>query len=353
MLEQEFYGNTLEHWGISLLIILAALVLNKIISLLNKYVIQKITQKTQNRLDDILFKTLEAPVLFGVMLAAIWFASQRLELGEKVDSIISTSYQALVVINLTWFLSQLVNALIEEFWIKKKFEGKRKRNVDTRLVPVIKRTILVVIWTIGIVSALNNAGIKVSTLIGALGISGLAAALAAQDTIKNIFGGFTIFADQTFRIGDIIKFDGVEGTVEDIGIRSTRVRTYEKRLVTIPNSKLIDALIENISNEPSRRVLMKIGLTYDTTPEKMQEAINILNNLTKEMKFVEKKDVAVFFSEFQASALEITFIYYISKSGDISNVRSEVNMAILEQFNKVGLEFAFPTQTIQLEKNNN
>jgi MscS family membrane protein len=317
--------------------------------LLNKKVIQKITSKTKSRLDDILFKMLEAPFLLGVALGAIWIATSRLELGANIDVFFLKAYQVLIVLNITWFSSRLANALIHEYLVPIA-EDTIHKNIDNHLMSILRKMILTVIWIIGAVMALNNVGVNVGTLIAGLGIGGLAFALAAQDTIKNIFGGFTIFTDRPFRIGDRIVVDGFDGFVEDIGIRSTRLRTLERKLVTIPNYKIVEASIENISEEPMRRVLAKIGLTYDTKPEKMKEALAILKNLPKKVNLIDSKDVYPFFSEFADYSLVITFIYFIKKESDILETISKVNMEILESFNAAGLNFAFPTQTIHLDK---
>jgi len=349
MLQQLFYGNKVSDWMISLIIILGALILNKMIVLLNKYVIQKLTAKTKNRLDDILFQMLESPVLLGITLFAIWVAAKRLDLGFHVESIIAKSYKILTVVNITWFVARLVNALIEEYWVPKAEDGKHKI-LDTHLISILRRTILTIIWALGIVMALNNVGVNVGALLGTLGIGGLAFALAAQDTIKNIFGGITIFTDRPFRIGDRIKMDRLEGTVEDIGIRSTRIRTLEKRLVTIPNYKMVDAPVENITEEPMRRVLMKLGLTYQTTPEKMNEALAILKDIPNRVKHVDQKELVAAFTDFTDFALVITFVYFVKKQGDVMETPSEVNSEILSAFKKAKLQFAYPTQIIHVQK---
>jgi len=349
MLEQTFYGNSLRDWMISFAIIAGALVLNKIIVLLNKHVIQKLTNKTNNRLDDILFKMLQSPVLLGIALFAIWIAAKRLNLDAQAENIIAKSYKILTVLNITWFAARLVNALIEEYWVPKAGDGKH-RILDTHLLSILRRTILTIIWALGGVMALNNIGVNVAALLGTLGIGGLAFALAAQDTIKNIFGGITIFTDRPFRIGDRIKVDKFEGFVEDIGIRSTRIRTLEKRLVTIPNYKMVDAPIENVTEEPMRRVLMKLGLTYNTPPAKMNEAIAILKDIPNRVQDVDPKDVIAAFTDFTDFSLAITFVYFIKVKSDPMETPSQVNTEILRAFNASGLKFAYPTQTVYMEK---
>ncbi len=342
-----FYGNSIESWGASLLIIACAFVLIKIIGFINRRFIQKLTAKTSNRLDDILFKMLEAPVLFGIMLVAIWIAAGRLELQPNIDKIIYKTYQILIVLNITWFVARFANALIHEYLVPAA-EKNQTRFISTSVLPLVRRTIFTLIWALGIVMALNNVGVDVATLIAGLGIGGLAFALAAQDTIKNIFGGITIFTDNPFRIGDRIKVDGFDGFVEDIGIRSTRLRTLEKRLVTIPNYKIVEASVENVTEEPKRRVLMKIGLVYDTTPDKMEKALGILRNIPQKVKYIDQDEMVTTFSDFGDHALILTYVYYVLKEGDVMNTPSEVNFEILKQFNEAGLEFAFPTQTIHV-----
>jgi MscS family membrane protein len=348
MNETLYLNNTLNDWLISAGIIVGALIINKLIVLLNKHVIRKITRRTQGKVDDILFEMLQAPVLFGILLAAIWIAVERLDLNEQLQLIVDKSYRILIVINITWFISRLTRSLIEELWINKPQDENNPKRMEIHVIILIRKIITTIIWLLGMVFALHNAGYQVSALLGTLGIGGLAFAFAAQDTLKNVFGGFTVFADKPFKIGDRIVVDGNDGFVEDIGIRSTRIRTLERKLVIIPNSKISDASIENISAEPMRRILLKLGLNYDTPPEKMKEALEILRNLPKKIKLIDKNDCFVFFSDFAASSLEITLIYFIKKESDILDSINKVNMEILESFNAAGLEFAFPTQTIHL-----
>lgn len=352
MLEKVFYNNTLEDWGISLIIIIVAFIVNKLIVLLNKKVIYKVVKKTKTKLDDIVFQSLESPVLLGIILAAIWIATMRLELGAKVHNVIGSAYQILVVLNITWFVARLVEALLD-LSVRKTAEKQKaaKQPVDNKLLPLVKRIISLFIWGIGLVMALNNAGVSVGALLSTLGIGGIAIALAAQDTVKNVIGGVTIFTDRPFRIGDRIQFDSIDGNVLDIGIRSTKIRTLDKRVVTIPNYKVVDAAIVNVTGEPRRRVVLKLGLTYDTTPEKMKEAIDILKSIPSTINEIDSKELSATFSDFSDSALIINFVYFIKKSSpDFMESTSRVNLEILTRFNEKGLSFAFPTQTLYIQK---
>ncbi|MDR1129411.1 MAG: mechanosensitive ion channel family protein [Prevotellaceae bacterium] len=329
------WGNSVKEWGFSLLIIVGAVILNRLVVYLNRNVFKKLAAKSRGQFDNILLDSLEKPVMFGIILGAIWFAAARLSMNAGTFDVIRKSYQILIVINVTWFVSKFLSSLITEY-------GGR---INSRLLPLIKRTVLIIVWAIGIVTALNNVGVAITSILGVLGVGGVSVALAAQDTIKNIFGGITIYTDAPFRLGDIIQFDNFEGTVNDIGLRSTRIITYEQRIVSVPNYKLMDASVINISAEPSRRVLITWGMTYDTTPQKMKEAIDILKKIPANVNEIETNTVAVF-SDFGISALLITYIYYIKKDFDVRESTSKVNFEILDRFNEAGLDFAFPTQTI-------
>jgi MscS family membrane protein len=338
LLNKIFCGNSVKEWIISLSIIVIAVTVNKLIAMLNKNVLRKMAMKSSHKLDDILLDSMEKPVMFGVILVAVWIAVGRLNMDTKMYNIIEIAYHILIILNVTWFISKFTDSLILEY-------GGR---INNRLLPLIKRTVQIIIWIIGIVTALNNIGVEIASILGVLGVGGVSIALAAQDTLKNIFSGITIVTDAPFRIGDVIQFDSYEGVVQDIGLRSTRILTYEQRIVSVPNCKLMDASVINISAEPSRRVVIKLGLTYDTSPQKMQEAIVILKKIPEVVAEIEANTVAVF-SEFGDFALNITFIYYIKKDSDIRESTSKVNFEILNNFNIAGLSFAFPTQTLLIE----
>ena len=350
-LNQMFYGNSLMDWMISLLIILGAFVLNKLIVLLNKKVLQKLANHTNSRLDDILFQMLEAPVLLGIALCAIWIAAQRLCLGEQIVDGIAKAYRMLIVINITWFVARFANALVKEYLEPNEDNSHHESlKLDTHLVSIIRRSMMLIVWSVGIVMALNNVGVNVGTLIAGLGIGGIAFGLGAQTTIKNLFGGISIITDRPFKIGERIKVDNTDGFVEDIGIRSTKIRTLEKRLVTIPNFKISEVAVENVTREPAKRVLIKLALNYRTTAEQMNKALEILLNIPTLVDHINKSDVSATFSDFGESGMIITFIYFVEKSGDVMKTPSAVNFEILRAFNHANIEFAFPTRTVVLEK---
>lgn len=346
MLEYELWGNTLESWGISILIIVGAVVVVKLISLFSRKVLKPFITRTPNHLDNVIYYSLESPIKFAVMLLGIWIAIHRLVYPDNFVKAIDNAYRILIVLDITWVFARLIGGLLG-IYLRKESTGQ-----TNKMMPIIKRTALVLVWIIGIVMALSNIGVNISALLGTLGIGGIAFALAAQDTVKNIFGAFTIFTDKPFNIGDTIRVDSFEGTVIDVGARSTKIMDYDKRIITFPNYKITDANIINISSEPRRRVVLNLGLTYDTTPEKMKEALDILKAIPERVENVSSNpsDTTAVFTNYADSALVIMYIYFIEKQGDILGVTSNMNMEILSSFNKAGLEFAFPTQTVYIQK---
>lgn len=346
MLENELWGNTIENWGISILIILGAIIIVKLLSLLGKKVIKPFVTGTDNHLDDVIFYSLEAPVKFAIILLGIWIAIHRLVYPDSFVKVVDNAYSILIVLDITWFFGRLFSSLLQVYW------GKQSNGQANKMMPIIKRTILVIVWLIGIVMALSNVGVNISALLGTLGIGGIVFALAAQDTVKNVFGAFTILTDKPFSIGDTIRVDSYEGTVVDVGVRSTKIMNYDKRIITFPNYKITDTSIVNISSEPMRRVVLNLGLTYDTTSEKMKEALELLKSIPKRVENVSSNpsDIVAVFTEYSDSALVIMYIYFIEKQGDILGVTSNMNMEILAAFNKAGLNLAFPTRTVYIQK---
>ena len=346
MLENELWGNTIENWGISILIILGAIIIVKLLSLLGKKVIKPFVTGTDNHLDDVIFYSLEAPVKFAIILLGIWIAIHRLVYPDSFVKVVDNAYSILIVLDITWFFGRLFSSLLQVYW------GKQSNGQANKMMPIIKRTILVIVWLIGIVMALSNVGVNISALLGTLGIGGIAFALAAQDTVKNVFGAFTILTDKPYSIGDTIRVDSYEGTVVDVGVRSTKIMNYDKRIITFPNYKITDTSIVNISSEPMRRVVLNLGLTYDTTSEKMKEALELLKSIPKRVENVSSNpsDIVAVFTEYSDSALVIMYIYFIEKQGDILGVTSNMNMEILAAFNKAGLNLAFTTRTVYIQK---
>ncbi|WP_457597135.1 mechanosensitive ion channel family protein [Hydrogenimonas sp.] len=342
-LHKTFYGNTIFEWGVAAAGILLSFVIAKTVYWLIGHFVKKLAKNTKNRFDDILVDMLEEPVVFVLIITGIWYSLHFLNLSETAQLAISRAYYVLFIVAGAWLLTRLSDATIETYLVPyvRKTEGK----LDDQLLPIIRKGIKLSVWSIAVIVALDNAGYDVKAVLASLGIGGLALALAAKDTVANLFGSFTIFVDKPFVVGDRVKVKGYDGFVREVGIRSTRLQTLDGRMVTIPNQFVANESIVNVSSEPSRKITMDIGLTYDTTPEKMERAMEILREIAQNHPDTEENIVTAF-TEFKDSALNIRFIYYIKKGASVFGAQNAINMAILRRFNDEGLEFAFPTQTI-------
>lgn len=345
-MEYEIMGNSVQTWIISILIVLAAVVVVKLLTLLGRKYLQPLVRRTHNQVDDMVYYSLDQPVKFAVMLLGIWIAIHRLVYPDQLVKWVDNTYRILIILDITWVLARLAGALLQNYW------GRRSPDHAQKMLPVVKRTVLVVVWIIGLVTALSNVGVDINALWGTLGIGGIAFALAAQDTVKNIFGAITIFTDKPFGIGDTINVNGLEGTVVDVGMRSTRILGYDRRVTSVPNYKITDAQIVNISSEPMRRAMVKVGLTYDTGAAMMSRALEVLSSLPAKVEHVsaDPSDITAYFSGYGDSSLDITFYYYITKQGNILKVMSDMNVAILDAFGREGLQFAFPTRTVIVQQ---
>jgi len=338
-----FYGNNITQWVTALAIVVAAVLVGKLAYWVFGNVIKKITARTKTRLDDLIIDMIEEPIVFAITIAGAWYGINTLTLPELVHNWMANASNFLIILAIAWLVSRLLDALYTEYLVP--ITAKTETDLDDQLLPILRKGTRITIWIVGVIVALNNAGYDVGALIAGLGIGGLALAMAAKDTVSNIFGGFTIFTDRPFKLNDRIKVAGYDGFIREIGVRSTRLQTLEGRIVTIPNSTFSDSPVENISLEPNRKVVANLGLTYDTKPEQMTEAQEILRQIAKETPGV-VDEALVSFTEFGDSALNILFIYYIEAGADILGVQNAVNMKVLESFNAKGLEFAYPTRTL-------
>ncbi len=340
---KEFYYNNVGDWAISMAIMIGTLVAAKLLYWVFGSVIKKLTSKTKTKLDDIMIDMLEEPIVLIATIIGVWFAVGRLSFPENILDWIGKVYWIMIALTITWLLARLIDAIIKEYIVP--LTQKTEGDLDDQIVPIIRKAIRASIWIMGVIIAMNNAGYNVGALLAGLGIGGIALAMAAKDTVANIFGGVTIFTDKPFTINDRVKINGFDGTITEIGIRSTRLKTLENRIVTIPNSKFTDGMVENVTSEPSRKVVLKLGLIYETTAEKIQNGMKALQAIVDENEDLEENTV-ISFTEFGDFSLGILFIYYIKKGSDIMGAQTTVNLEVKKRFEDLEIEMAFPTQTV-------
>jgi len=351
MLEVVYLHNTVQTWLIAFAIAGGSIVVARVLYWIIQKTFKKFVSKTENDLDFIFVDMMEEPLTLAIGILGFWYAESLLILSDGISKFVDSIFYFVILFNVAWFITRFFDALIEKYIVPKVIESET--DLDDILLPIIRKIITISIWTVTIIVGIDNAGYNVTTMITGLGLGGLVFALAAKDAVSNLFGGFIIFSDKPFKLKDRIVLEGYEGHVHEIGLRSTKLKTLEGRIVTIPNSCVTEQPVLNVTEEPGRKVKFTLGLTYDTTVEDMDKAKKILLEILDENPF--SVDAIASFDSFGDFSLNILVIYWIKKSdgsvgSSIFEVTDAINMEILKRFNAQKLNFAFPTQSIILEK---
>jgi len=339
-------------WLLFLLMLFATVVVQRVGLRGFHVVTQKLADRTVTELDNLLLEAAEKPARWLILIVGLVLSIHVLNPPLEAFPLISLSDHAGRIATIAvgiWFLWRLIDGLTAYF---KARAARTETSLDDQLVPFVSKTMKIFIAITGVLVVAQNMGYSISGLIASLGIGGIAIAMAAKDTIANVFGSIMILIDRPFTVGDWIKTADFEGIVEEVGFRSTRIRTFARTLVNVPNSTLANMVIDNIHARSKRRIKMRIGITYDTSPARMQQAIEGIETILKEHPGVDQKFSLVKFDEFADSSLSI-FMYYFSKStnwAEYLQVRQDVNIQIMKLLKGLGLEFAFPSRTVYLRQ---
>jgi MscS family membrane protein len=243
-----------------------------------------------------------------------------------------------------------ITAIVFQFF--NKAAQKTENTMDDQLLPVVEKLVIIIIWSVGLIYILDYLDVNVTALLAGISIGGLALALAAQDTVKNFFGSIMIFLDKPFQIGDWIHFNNVDGTVEEVGIRSTRIRTFANSLTYVPNALLADSVVDNMGLRVYRRFKTEIGITYDTKPELIEKFVIGIREIIKMHPTTRKDYFEVHLNSFGASSINILIYMFFQAPSWTDELRGkhEVLYAIIKLADKLGVRFAFPTQTLHIEE---
>ncbi len=270
---------------------------------------------------------------------------QYFALPEAVASIASRVLLALLAATVAFVLVKLVDVFIA--FLRPRIAESESR-LDDQLLPVLSGALKVFIFVMVAILILQNSGYNISGLLAGLGLGGLAVALALQPTLANVFAAITIFVDRPFHVGDGVSVAGVAGSIESIGLRSTGIRTYEGTLVTIPNSAVVNAQIDNLDARPTRRTNFTIGVTYDTSSEKLKRAVDILRDVMEQHSGTDSS--RAHFKSYGESALILDVAHwcrYLDYSEYLACIE-EINFEIKRRLEDEGIEMAYPTQTVHL-----
>lgn len=338
-------GNTLTHYVIAAVLLVGAFVLRRAVTSILFRGLKKLAARTATTLDDKLLPALEGPVATFIMLVGIFAAFSVLKLTLASDRYLSYASTVAFSLVVFWGLWSALAALLAH-----AHEIALERGLGiAAFMPWIRKTLMVVFAIVGTLMVIQSFGYDVKALLAGLGIGGLAFALAAQDTLANVFGSIVVAIDQPFKLGEVVRIGQTVGAVEDIGLRSTRLRLVDKSLMTIPNKTVAAEMITNLSRFTRRRFEQVIGLTYSTKPAEMAAILEDIRNIITSQPEVDKPGVMVFFRDFSASSLDIWVVYEIPAPDfqQAMGVKQRINLAIMGAVEARGLSFAFPTQTIE------
>ncbi|HLP03425.1 MAG TPA: mechanosensitive ion channel family protein [Opitutaceae bacterium] len=340
-------GNTATHYIIAALFLVGAFLLRHVVTTILFGLLKRLASKTETTLDDKLFGALEGPVATLISVAGAVAALKVLKLSETSD--ITVRYVSTVAFSVVilWGLLRAFGAILDH---AQEVATQRQMGIAA-FMPWIKKTLIVLFVIFGVLLIAQSLGADVKAFLAGLGIGGLAFALAAQDTIANVFGSVVVAIDQPFKVGETVQIGGNTGTVEDIGLRSTRIRKVDRSLVVIPNKAVAGENIVNLSRFNGRRVEQVLGLTYATTAAQMEELVAELRRMLQAEPEIDPASIHVYFRDFNSSSMDIWIAFNV-KDPDFAKhmvLRQRLNLAYMRAIEARGLSMAFPTQTIHFD----
>ncbi len=343
-------GYLLEHWqwlGMFLVVVIGSIA-DKVVAWILARNVVRWKQKKYG------FQDLESSVLrpLGLMAMALiwWVGLSALGLPDNALIILSVAVKLLVSLSGVWSAFRLVDVI--HALLMHKARGTANR-FDDLLVPMISKSLKVFVVIIGIIFVADNLHIDVTSLLAGLGLGGLAFALAARDLLGNFFGSITVLLDRPFHIGDWVVVGDVEGSVETVGFRATRIRTFYNSVITLPNSMLTNTTIDNMGARRFRRMRTMLGLTYDTSPEKIDAFCEGIRTLISLHPYMRKDYYQVYFNAYNSTSLDIlVYVFWATPDWNTElRERHRFLLDILRLAKQLGVEFAYPTQTLYLKQN--
>ncbi|WP_456433550.1 mechanosensitive ion channel family protein [Nitratifractor sp.] len=346
-LAKSFLGIPLGNWVAAFGVFFLIYLFRKFLTRVVLRFLLHLARKTETVIDDLIIRELRSPIrfLFVIIGMDLFFHFLFLRHNPYVELLLSSMF----IVDLYWMLYAFTPAIRTALHLYGESTGR----ISYELGNFIIRMVRLLIVALGIISLLYNFGVNVTAFVASLGLVGMAFALAAKDTAANLFGSIALMLDQSIKVGEWIRVNGVEGIVEDIGMRTTKIRTFEKSFVVVPNSIVANSNIENFSRRGIRRIKMVVGLTYDTMPTQIRaitEAIRAM--LASHPGIAHDQTLLVRFDRFGDSALGI-FVYTFTNTSDWEKyleIREDVHIRIMEIVREHGSDFAFPSQSIYVEK---
>lgn len=337
------------------IIIFATVLVSVVLRVVVFAAIGRLARRTKTTLDDRLLKASRTNTsllvyLMGLSVLFDFLGARHPEyLGEGYGGIIDAIIYGLGVIVVAVLIVKVVSALLT--WYADTIAVRTETTLDNEFVPLLDRTVKIVVVTLAVLMVLDNFGVDVKGLVAVLGVGSLAVALAAQDTLANMIGGFTIMIDRPFRVGDMVMLtDGRRVIVHEIGIRSTKFLTFDHTLVIVPNAELIKSTVDNVTYPmPPVRIVINVGVSYDSDMQLVRRVM--LEEADKNKEILADPEPMFFFQNFGDSSLDVTLRCHVGRAEQHRSASSDLRMQVLERFRAEGIEIPFPQRVVTMVPN--
>lgn len=341
-------GIPLWQYVASFLFIFFAFYIAKFVDFTVRVWLKRWAARTPTRTDDLLLEVAHGPVKVVAFVIFLHVGLSVFPWPPRVEGWFSNCLMIVVAISLTYAAMKVVDIAVG-IW-RRRSAILEDKHFDQQLIPMIRNTLKVVVAVIAALVTLDNIGINITGLVASLSIGGLAVGLAAQDTLANLFGAVAVLVDKPFKVGDRVKFDDIDGTIERIGLRSTRVRNSDGHLITVPNKTMGNATLTNVTQRPNIRTLMNFGLTYDTPPAQVKRATDILEEVFRHHP--NTHDVWISFDKFGDFSLNLFVVHWWNNTDYRAYLKgmNDINLEIKRRFDAEKINFAFPSQTLFLKQ---
>ncbi len=344
-LNQIYFGNTIQKYIVAIGIFVLVIIVVKVFRLIVLRRLKKWAEKTETTIDDFILVGIKKSVVPIIYYGAIFLSVRSLNLSDSARSILDI----LSIIVVTFFIIRLITSTLDFSIISytAKQDAGDKKAKQLKSISALAR---IIIWSVALVFLLDNLGFDISAVVAGLGIGGIAVALAAQSILGDLFSYFIIFFDRPFELGDYIKVGDKNGTIEHIGIKTTRIRALNGEQLVFSNTDLTSSRLHNFKKLQKRRIVFMLGVIYETPAEKLKMIPELVKNIITEE---EKSDYdRGHFKSFGDFSLNFEFVYYVL-SPDYSiymDTQHNINMKIFNKFKEEGIEFAYPTQLVYVNK---
>lgn len=347
-LQLELLGEPLWKYLAAIAYLMLAVASAKFIDWLVNARLRALTAKTKTKLDDILIDLIRGPVRVVVFVVVLHVGLDLFAFAPWLSRYVSIALRVVVACSLTYVTLKLTDIFLQ-MW-RQRAVAPDDKLFDQHLFPIIRKALKAFVVIIAALLTAQNLGVNITSVLAGLSVGGLALGLAAQDTLANLFGAVAIFLDKPFHVGDRVQVESHDGVVEEIGVRSTRLRNLDGHLVSVPNKTMANASIVNVSKRPNIKTVMNIGVTYDTSTENVKQAAAILNEVFKAHPMT--ADVWISFNQFADSSLNFLVIHWWNSTDYQAYLAGmqEMNLEVKRRFDAAGIAFAFPSRTLYVKQ---